>query len=274
MSFARVLLLVLLCGQNLLSGSFFSNITSFIITGSEFMLLLPPYLLFKNIKSLCKKEAEDFSKINLLESDQAIVLLHGRVVNKDSLYFLEMYLKNNVDAPVVSFDVMEPEDNIVELSNILLKKLDNFKEKSGIDKYILIGHSLGGIIAAYLEKQMTQKELQIIKVITIASPLYGMPDVLEKIIDNSCGLLYKESYEQFRSSSSIIQDIKKHVNNSSKYYHILGSWDFIVPLENNMLGKKDDSRIYISNFCGHCSMLINPKIFKVIEQMIKSESDK
>lgn len=218
-------------------------------------------------------------------ADKAIVLVHGKGANKSEFKLLRKFLKQvdfsdkNIFLPVISFNILRGKEDhnkeywfggrndydIAELSQVLYQLLNNWSEKNGINKFILIGHSLGGIVISYLEQNY---DIGIDMIITINSPFYGIP-----LLDHGCFGLRKPDRcsNQLKTTSEILAQIRERAQNNDKYFHIVGSLDMLVPKDNSYLEQKEGHVSFHRN--GHYLTVANPFVFFSILDMIDSLFD-
>lgn len=79
-------------------------------------------------------------------SKPPIILLHGLFQNRSCLYWLQYRLRKAGYSQTISINT-PPWRDLETLTEELAKKVDELRIKLKTDKFILVGHSMGGIIA-------------------------------------------------------------------------------------------------------------------------------
>ncbi len=139
---------------------------------------------------------------------------------------------------------------------------------------ILIGHSRGGLVAAYLtEVLVKQHNINITKVFTIATPFKGCKSAKVPIPF----LPENASLHQMRQDSNFLQNLTYLVSqNPSKYNHYIGCDDRVIvhesahPYHNHTHLKLKNFHI----FCGeHTSVLNNPKLAENIASTLTNTTN-
>ena len=209
-----------------------------------------------------------------------ILFIHGLKHNQSGWYagseLLNWYDKNNQICGsfyFISYDCVITnswDKAIDDYVAIISTKVVDIRAETGHDNVILIGHSLGGIIASrYAETHSDVKH-----VITIGSPFKGshvaslMKSQKEKlgmdqrIIDN-------ELVEGSESLEKIRQDAEKSDwEGKIKYYNIRSTTDKLVS-KNSTLITKDSRRVFTMESTGHIGLLFMPKCWSKIYEWLK-----
>lgn len=157
---------------------------------------------------------------------------------------------------------------------IISGKVASIRAETGHQNVILIGHSLGGIIASrYAETHTDAKH-----VITIGSPFKGshvaslMKSQKEKfgmdqrVIDNEL-VEGSESLEKIRLDAE-----KSDWNGTIKYYNIRSTTDKLVP-KSSTLVTKDPRRVFTMESTGHIGLLFMPKCWSKIYEWLSEIHD-
>jgi len=137
--------------------------------------------------------------------------------------------------------------------NKMTSQLKAYLKKNKIKNCILIGHSLGGIIAL----NFAYKNQNAIKIITIGTPLKGA--TLEKFTPNIT------SIKQLNPNKQLIKQLSNI--KIKQFYSIASSYDEIVPF--NSTKHKSAEHITI-NSIGHLRLLFDKKVFNTITKIIKT----
>ena len=100
-----------------------------------------------------------------------VILLHGLFQNRSCLLWLQHRLKEAGYQQVISINT-PPWRDIEALSEQLAKKVDELRIHLKVEKVILIGHSMGGLIARnYVQSRGGSAHVQ--AMVTLGSPHHG-----------------------------------------------------------------------------------------------------
>lgn len=134
----------------------------------------------------------------------------------------------------------------------LEKQCKNFSE------VILIGHSMGGLIASYYALNLAKKG-KVKSVITLAAPLQGTK--VANIAIGRCG-------RQMEIGSAFLHKLYDQMEKSSiPFYHIQAIHDPIVI--GPSLEKKENIR-YVEGI-GHISLLFSKRVAHMVKQWLPTE---
>ncbi|MBW2451842.1 MAG: alpha/beta fold hydrolase [Deltaproteobacteria bacterium] len=100
-----------------------------------------------------------------------IILLHGLFQNRACLFILEHYLRRAGFNNVYSINT-PPWRDIETLTESLVKKVDELRLAFKVDKVLLVGHSMGGMIGRnYVQNRGGSSRVE--HLITLGTPHYG-----------------------------------------------------------------------------------------------------
>lgn len=250
------------------------------------------------------KKEEKFSYVDAGEG-LPIIFLHGLMGNLSNFDAILNYFSGNgyrvimPELPIYSMPILKT--NVKNIS-LFVERFAKFKE---LDKYILVGNSLGGHVALYHAKLNPEKVMGI--VLTGSSGLY----------ENSMGGSYpkrgnyeyieKKTQEVFYdpevATKEIIDEVYESVNNRNKLIRTLaiaksairhnmasdlpkmtmpvcliwGKNDSVTPPDvaeefNKLL---PNSELNWIDKCGHAPMMEHPDIFnRIMEKWLKKNFDK
>lgn len=100
-----------------------------------------------------------------------VILLHGLFQNRGCLFWLQHRLRAAGYQQTISINT-PPWRDLETLTEVLAKKVDELRIKLKVDKVILVGHSMGGIIARnYVQQRGGASNIG--GVITLGSPHHG-----------------------------------------------------------------------------------------------------
>jgi len=148
------------------------------------------------------------------------------------------------------------------------QQLLSLKHTTGITRWCLVGHSMGGLIAAYYaEKLAVEDKLSIAHVLTIASPWQGAP-ILSRL--SQPGLAVR--YQQMSVNSHFLPSLGKEARKHRAMYTTVGSdVDAMVPGRRWSL---DLPGIDVSpdkfSWLGHYALIAWPPLWRLVTQKLKT----
>jgi pimeloyl-ACP methyl ester carboxylesterase len=227
----------------------------FIYTVAIDLLLLPLTLIATGIYSIIDVNKSDLNKYD--SKKKTIILLHGSGNNQSEWIIGRFYLKNY---NILSFNYAglfsnDKNDGIEDYANGKVRdKINEYKQITGCNEFIIIGHSLGGLIGLYYAINIADIDgINITKIITIASPLQGAPLAKYKTA---------KRYKQMSYNSTILLDLINNMKNSDKdIYCIASEYDWAVPFSNGLVNGMEGKQY---KFHGHYSLIISPLVWRHI----------
>lgn len=181
-----------------------------------------------------------------------LICLHGYASSPNSFQLIGDNLQNDYNIECLTLQTFK--HSISEMAN----EVEEFLTFKYITKYIIVGHSLGGIVALYHQQNFAK--IQAIVTVCIATPLFGT------------GLAkfgYGKVATEILPTSEILKIILRRMCFSKQKIILIQSsndWiitKYIFPKVNDFI----DS-ITISN-SSHCSILNNSEIFEILKNLVK-----
>jgi len=100
-----------------------------------------------------------------------VILLHGLFQNRSCLFWIQSRLRASGYQHIISINT-PPWRDLESLTEVLAKKVDELRIRLKIDKVIMIGHSMGGIIARnYIQNR--GGAANVAQLVTLGSPHHG-----------------------------------------------------------------------------------------------------
>jgi len=237
-------------------------------------LLLLPAALILCLLACCKVNFNP--KVEEIKKGKVpILLLHGSGFNETEWIIGRKFLDKTEYGSVFSFNYdgllsNDPQKGIEDYaSEKVRKEIRRIKVLTGSNKVILIGHSMGGLIASYYAENFAKLDDVIIDhVFTIATPWHGS-STLEKLWKLG-GIFSRQNASKrylqmsvqggteknptFRATL-VKQALESERRGIRKYYSIWSTTDFAVPCEQGCL-TEDSRRQKSYNFLGHNSQMV------------------
>ena len=183
-----------------------------------------------------------------LNGKKNIVILHGWLAMNPALFLIKKRLEED------GYSVFLPDfgHHLIRIEKIA-EKLDRYIKKHGIKDFMLIGHSLGGLIGLYYYYNFDNK---IKKFISLGTPYKGVP----------LPPLFSHSRFQMRPGSSFLKELDKHKKKLRDFYSLFSKNDAIVDADSSV--SKNMKNIHVD--CdGHIDLLFSEKVYDKVLGIIE-----
>jgi hypothetical protein len=213
-----------------------------------------------------------------------ILCIHGNGYNGIQWIFFRYFLNKKGDCgSVFSLNLdgiltNDPKKGINHYADVVNAEILKIQKLTNTNKFILVGHSMGGLVASYYTEHLSiENKIEVKKVITISTP-WEVPPILRKLTEKtkkiSPSLFYTpERFKNMNNEGDFLNSLKKKVSESEvKYSTLYSHGDGLVPGETGKLknGKKIQTAAY--NYQGHVTPMLSPPIWKQVHKWIQEES--
>lgn len=213
----------------------------------------------------------DLSKDNIQlpekTSDPFIIFVPGYLHNSSGAVKIKSEIEKETGISVKCINSNSLFGSIVDRSKSLGLEIEKIRKEIGQRKIILIGHSMGGLVALnYALKDQGEKS-DIDSVMTISSPSKGTP--MAYIGAGQC------AKEMLPHSEFIDQlNLKSKHNLDCQLLQIGLKHDIIVPLQSAFLEDIPDENTYVIENVGHLDILLSDDMIAILIDEIKNPSSK
>lgn len=185
-----------------------------------------------------------------------IILLHGLFQNRSCLFWLQYRLRSAGYKQIISINT-PPWRDLESLTENLAKKVDELRIKLKIDRVILIGHSMGGMIARnYVQNR--GGAAQVCGMITLGSPHHGSK--LAPFAVSPMGKTLLPGSEFLRKFNSVAWP------KETLAYAIYTRYDNIVlPADS---AKMKNAELIELDGMGHTSLLFHPRSLQAVTRAV------
>jgi len=190
--------------------------------------------------------------INNGVQNKPIILIHGYLHHAFVWIYHGKKLSKKGFSPIYTLNLKHSLASIHNHANDLEKKINQILKETKSDEIILIGHSMGGVIASYYALNIAKKGL-VKHVITIGSPLRGT-----KIAKFGIGKCAKE----MKRDSEFILDLSEKIKKEKEinFYHIATKTDELVVPYNSAIMIGEEKKHFTLNGLGHGSLLYSKRV--------------
>ncbi len=188
-----------------------------------------------------------------------VFIIPGYFLNRSSVFFLFYFLRNKGFENIFIIVPTPFPDSVENLSyksaKMIEEKLENiFADSKDI---IIIGHSLGGIIAKYITENQDKFDFEVKKCVTICSPHSGT-----RLAYFGIG----KSSKDITPESKIIHGLK-YVKDPSKYLCVCAKYDQLtIPYESSFFDGAEKKEY---NAFGHFSLLFSSDLADTIYEFLQ-----
>lgn len=182
---------------------------------------------------------------NVRKHKTAVLLIHGYSRNKTDWLWLRKQIGT---LPIFTVNLSPSFASIEQITqNSIPQAIATIQNKIGCEKIILIGHSMGGLVASYYSEYLDTNNI-ISHIITIASPLHGTKISI---------MGYGQNAKQMCPGNSFLNHLRHKIHNSSKtYYQIATQFEnLLFPWDSALLPDTTAECKFIRNFVPHLSLL-------------------
>jgi triacylglycerol esterase/lipase EstA (alpha/beta hydrolase family) len=189
-----------------------------------------------------------------------VILLHGLFQNRSCMLWLQHRLKTAGYHQVISINT-PPWRNIESLSEQLAKKVDELRIHLKVEKVILIGHSMGGLIARnYVQSRGGSAYVE--TMITLGSPHHGSklaPFALSPMGKNllpGCEFITNFNSIPWPEATTATSIFTRYDN-------------IVLPAES---AKMEGARHVELDGMGHTALLFHPRALQTVVESLNSKS--
>jgi len=227
----------------------------------DLMIAMLVFIPMRLIKLVSRRPLDELIYGYKKFSENAIVLIHGSGVNEAQFMPARKIIDDlKIDAEVYSCDLNSGgtySSDKYDSIELYAARAHRYMQNNVSGKNItLIGHSMGGLVAAYLAENYD--DIKVDKVITIATPWQGA-----YMLKYLYGMLSfnTERHKQMVPGSEFLNELKtKAIHNGKEYITVGCSYDFQVLEGCAHIYGGDETRISIAS--GHIAVIVMPGLWK------------
>lgn len=230
----------------------------------------------------CFKSNFDPKVENVKKDKIPILFIHGNGYNEMQWVFGRYLLSKNKDlGSMFSLNLdgivsNKPENGIDDYAKLIQYKIEQIKKVSGQSQVILVGHSMGGLVASYYTENLKTNDVSVKKVIAISTPWSGSITLkfLTTITESFCPSVFKNQkrYQQMRGEENFLEELKSKAlaNSTTKYYSLYSTGDGFVSGNSGLLNSDHkNSKSY--SWMGHYTPMVSLNAWNQVESWLKEE---
>jgi triacylglycerol lipase len=181
-----------------------------------------------------------------------IILIHGYLHHAFVWIYHGMKFSKKGFGPIYTLNLKKTFGSILDHVDDLDKMVKKVLKETNGEEVILIGHSMGGLIASYFALNVAKKK-SVNHVITLGTPLKGT--YMARFGFGKCA-------KEMSRDSSFIKELNEKITNEKEinFYHIATKNDeLVIPYNSAILGD-DEKKHLILNGVGHGSLLYSKRV--------------
>lgn len=239
------------------------KLSRFLTSAMNFTYAFFTETLFFFVMTACygiNLEKSNPSKIK--DSQIPILFIHGLYHNSSAwIRFFKIFKKANYEA-LFTINLGNPWGSIDEHALKVKKMVHQIQQITGRREIILIGHSMGGIVASKFALDFVDQGTEVKAIVTIGSPLKGAP------LANYIG--FGKSVKEMRSGSNFIKNLESKIYDNSviSFFHIAARPDLMVPLKSALFLENKPARHLMIPNLGHLGLLYSKSVIGPILQFL------
>lgn len=143
-------------------------------------------------------------------------------------------------------------------------------------KLCLVGHSMGGLVAAYFAEHLIDPDLQVTKIITICTPWSPPPLLLSLTSLTQCWapklFLLPARWRQMRDEGGFVSALKQRCRGGPRarcYVAITSEDDVMVPAACASLDLSPEQEFRFT-FLGHYTCMLSPDLWGLVVRLVSS----
>ncbi len=244
-----------------------TKISSAVISNLFDFTILLPCAAGLIAQAVCTKSFDP----KVVKQDKApILLIHGSGFNQSEWIIGRRFLNKPEYGSVFSLNYdglvsNKPDKGIDDYArDQITEKINLIKKLTNQNEVILIGHSMGGLIASrYAQAHAKDNGVQVKHIITIATPWKGAPLLLH------CNpQTMDKRYSQMREGNEFLlklgeEALKAERDGTCNTYNIDGETDFMVPSPNGLITQNPD-RVRTYRHLSHYGLVVAPSVWTKI----------
>lgn len=222
-----------------------------------FSLLAATACYFVDLEKLNPKSVEG-------NPQQPILLIHGLYHNSSAwIEYLRQFKDSDV-GPVFTINLGNPFSSLTTHAEEVQKMVAEIQKITGRKDIMLVGHSMGGIVASKFALDFATEDTVVTDIVTIGSPLKGTA------ISKYAGL--GKSVKEMHKGSNHTLELSKKILMQSKirFFHIASETDMLVPSWTALFPENEGAKRLSFPNLGHTALLYTKAVIDPIIDYYKN----
>lgn len=209
------------------------------------------------IRFILKRKRVEFEPGELVKGKPLIILIHGIFGKSDHFWLMRRRFASRSVPNVLTFEYESVSKSFAENCESLRDFLLRIKAKTGMGEAVLIGHSLGGLVAHEYVRQFGESG-EVKALVALGAPFRGTRLAVMAMTGKARSLT--------PSNPIFAEIIFSRLN--TRFLSLYSRYDqFIIPYTNSDHPGADENMEI--DYCGHTGFFFNKKVFKIIAKWIE-----
>lgn len=190
-----------------------------------------------------------------------ILLLHGFGSSRRILSPLQAHLRKTTGRVVIRMGISAGREDLRESARRVEQVLESLAQSPEFEYADVVGHSMGGLVATYLLKQVDRGR-RVRNVVTLGTPHRGTPSAFLGVLFLG---LFSDAVWQMLPNSSFVRELKWHpVPEGSQLISIAGAHDMLVPESFTQLAPLPGHRNVRCDAANHVKLLFSRPTMRLL----------
>ncbi len=206
-------------------------------------------------------------KVAKVTDKRPILLVHGLYHNSSGWWMFKKRLKTAHIGPVFTINLGNPFSSISEHAEKVKKMVAEIQAITKRKDIVLIGHSMGGLVATKFALDLATEDTKVTDVITIGTPLKGSK--MAKYLG------FGKSVKEMHVQSLFIKDLNHSMIEQKKinFFHIASKMDVLVSLSSALFPENKKAKHLVIPNLGHIGQLYSKSVINPIIDYYKNRPD-
>ncbi len=190
-----------------------------------------------------------------------ILLIHGYLHHQVAwFWFIRLLRKKQPVGPIYMINLFPAFSSIAKLAEQVKEKVEAIQSETDASQVILIGHSMGGLVASYFCEYLA-KPKQVARIITLGSPFKGTW---------SAALAYGQNGREMAPQSPFLVELLDKIHHTAvPYFSVASKIDnLVIPWQSALINEDIPNHNLIFEDYGHLRLLFSPVVVNQIVEWI------
>jgi pimeloyl-ACP methyl ester carboxylesterase len=198
-------------------------------------------------------------------SQRPILLIHGFLGSSNNWVYHRYCLLQAGYKNIFTVNLGDPRKSIEDYTKIVAAKVETIKALTGRADIVLVGHSMGGLVAQQYRYTEPGADACVKKIITIGTPCFGTHVALAASWASTAA-------QEMQPNSELVSRLQQaaSADQATEYIHIATKADMMVrPVVSALGASGPRSSTRVLNATGHIQHLFSPATAGLLEESLR-----